>query len=91
MPGKVIGRTTKKLMVLRPKNSWRCTAKATMVPSTSAITVAPRPTITELPSEAHMPSLFHASAHQRSVKPLGGKANVRDELNALTTTRSSGA
>ena len=53
--------------------------------------VAPSPTTAELASDFHMPSLFQASAHQCSVKPVGGKAKVRELLNALTTTRSSGA
>ena len=62
-----------------------------MVPSIRASAVAHAPTTTELPSECHMPSLAQASAHHCRVKPVGGKANVLDELNALTTTRSSGA
>ncbi len=53
--------------------------------------VAHRPTITELPSERHIPVLDQASAHHFRVKPVGGKANVFDELNALSTTRSKGA
>jgi hypothetical protein len=38
-----------------------------------------------------MPLLFPASRHHSNVKPLGGNANEREELKALTTTRSSGA
>ena len=60
MPGSVIGSTTSRLTTSRPKNRYRCTANAAMVPSTSAIAVAPRPTTTELASDFHMPSLFHA-------------------------------
>ena len=59
-----------------------------MVPSTSAIAVAPRPTTAELARDFHIPSLFHATTHQSVVKPVGGKANERDELKALTNTRS---
>jgi hypothetical protein len=53
--------------------------------------VAPMPTTTELASDFHMPSLLAASAHHRNVKPLGGNANVREELKALITTKSNGA
>jgi hypothetical protein len=61
-----------------------------MVPSTNAIAVAPTPTTAELASDFHMPSLCHAVTHHCVVKPLGGKANVREELNALTSTRANG-
>src|SRR4051795_988145 len=91
MPGSVIGNTTRKLTTFRPKNAWRCTANAAIVPSTSAITVAPTPTTAELASDFHMPWLLAASTHHSNVKPLGGNANDRDELNALMTTKSSGA
>ena len=57
---------------------------------TNAIAVAPRPTVTELASDFHIPSLCHAATHHCVVKPLGGKAKVRDELNALTSTRAKG-
>ena len=55
------------------------------------MTVAPRPTTTELASDFHMPWLLAASTHHRSVKPVGGNANVREALKALITTKSSGA
>ena len=91
MPGSVIGNTTRKLTVFRPKNSYRWTANAAIVPNTRAIAVAPRPTTTEFTSDFHMPSLFQASTHHAHVNPVGGNANVREELNALRTTRSKGA
>ena len=90
MPGSVIGSTTRKLTTSRPKNRYRCTANAAMVPSTNAIAVAPRPTTTELASDFHIPSLCHAVTHHCVVNPVGGKANVREELNALTSTRAKG-
>src|SRR3954453_5336041 len=86
IPGKVIGSTTRKLTTSRPKKRDRFTANAAMVPSTNAIAVAARPTTTEVPTDFHIPSLCHAVTHHCVVKPLGGKANVRDELNALTST-----
>jgi hypothetical protein len=61
-----------------------------MVPSTNAIAVAASPTTTELASDFHIPSLCHAVTHHRVVNPLGGKAKVRDELNALTRTSAKG-
>ena len=57
MPGNVIGSTTRKLTVLRPKNSYRWTANAAIVPSTSAIAVAPTPTSAEFASDFHIPAL----------------------------------
>ena len=55
MPGSVIGSTTRKLTVCLPKKSYRWTANAAIVPSTSAITVAPRPTTAELASDCPHP------------------------------------
>jgi hypothetical protein len=61
-----------------------------MVPRTRAIAVAPTAARIEVPSALRAPSLFAAARHHSNVKPVGGNANVRDLLNALSSTSSSG-
>ncbi len=90
MPGSAIGSTTSRLITSRPKNRYRWTAKARQVPSTRASAVAPRPTLTLVQSADRAPALSSVRRHHSSVSPLGGKPNVRDELNELTSTSSSG-
>ncbi|ANF31903.1 hypothetical protein A0130_09650 [Leifsonia xyli] len=90
MPGSVMGRTTRKLMLCRPKNWKRCTANAAIVPSTRAMAAAHSPQSTEVASASAAPREWNASSHHCSVKPGGGKENVRELLNELSTIRSSG-
>ena len=74
----------------RPKKRYRWTAKATSVPRTRAIAVAPRPALTEVHSASRAPALPHARLHHSVVNPVGGQANVRSALNELISTTSSG-
>jgi hypothetical protein len=90
MPGSAIGSTTSSDTVSRPKNRYRCTAKATMLPSTRATAVAPRPALTDVHAASRAPVLDHARVHHSVVRPGGGHANVRSVLNELTSTTSSG-
>ena len=90
MPGSAIGSTTSSETASRPKNRYRCTANATIVPSTSAMAVAPRPAFTEVHSASRAPAFSQARAHQSVVQLGGGQAKVRSALNELTSTIASG-
>jgi hypothetical protein len=90
MPGSAIGSTTSSDTASRPKNVNRCTAKETIVPSTSAMAVAPRPALTDCSSAWRAPGLDHARVHHSVVHSAGGQANVRSALNELMSTTASG-
>ena len=82
IPGRAIGRTTRKEIVSRPKKRWRPTASAIRVPSRSAIAVAIRPASIEVTSASRADSLSNALPNQLSVKPGGGHLRIWLELKA---------
>src|SRR3954454_10275660 len=90
MPGSAIGRRTRSEIVLRPKNRYRDTANAAIVPSSSAMAVAPSPAFTLVVSAARAPEECHALVHHVVVNPRGGQPNVRELLNELMTTTTRG-
>ena len=92
MPGSAIGRITRKLMLVAAEEvvaldrecrhraeheGDRCRAES----ARSNRGAQRRP---------HAPPLFAAARHHSSVNPVGGNANVRDLLKALSSTSSSG-
>src|SRR5689334_4103528 len=89
-PGSAIGSRTRKDTVSRPKKRYRATAKAAAVPSTIAIAVAPSAASTLVSSALRAPPACQALPHQDAVKPVGGQLKVREELNELTSTTTSG-
>jgi hypothetical protein len=90
MPGKAIGKMTSREIVWRPKKVNRSTAKAAIVPSTSAIAVAPKPAFRLVIKASVAPWLPIARCHHSVVKPGGGHPKVRSALNEFTTTTSKG-
>jgi len=90
MPGSAIGSTMSRLTVCLPKKSNRCSAKAASVPSRRAMSIAPRPTMTELPTAVHSASFSNAATHQRKENSSMGQLGMRAALNELTMTSSSG-
>ena len=85
-PGSAIGRTSRKLTDSRPKNEKRWTAMAASVPSTSAMTTAPRAAATEVVKAAMTVSFASASENQRNENPGGGHAMKPLTLKALMAT-----
>ncbi len=53
-----------------------------MVPSTSAMAVAPRPALTEVQSASRTPGLSKALENHSVVSPSMGQLCERDSLNA---------
>ncbi len=90
MPGRASGRTISSEMDSRPKNRNRPTAKDTIVPSTSAMAVAPSAAFTEVHRAFRAPWFSHARAHHSVVQLDGGQANVRSALNELISTIANG-
>ena len=60
MPGRAIGSTSRNDTASLPKKRKRCSANATALPSSSAITVARRPTVSELTRASRMRWSPHA-------------------------------
>ena len=60
------------------------------MPSTRAIAVAARATLTEFHSACRGPSVSQACCHQSSVKPCGGHDSDVAVLNDRIATTSSG-
>jgi hypothetical protein len=90
IPGRAIGRTTRKEIESRPKNLRRPTASAISVPNTIAISIAARPASTEWSSASRTDSFSKALPNQLRVKPGGGHLRMRLELKASTAITSSG-
>ena len=67
IPGRAMGSTTRKLTLDRPKNLYRATANAAIVPSTRAIAVAPSPALTEFSRPSIAPLLCAARPHHFNV------------------------
>src|SRR5918995_1613559 len=82
IPGRAIGRITRKEIVSRPKKRCRATASDARVPRTSATAVASSPTLTEVQKASRAPGLPKALSNHSSVKPGGGQSSVDEELNA---------
>src|SRR4051794_41398083 len=80
IPGKAIGRITRKLIVSRPKKRWRATAREASVPRTSAIAVAAIPALIEVKNASRAASLSNAFENHSVVKPGGGQARILLEL-----------
>ena len=90
IPGRAIGRTTRKEIVSRPKNLRRPTASEISVPRTIAIIIATAPASIEVSSASRADSFSNALPNQLKVKPGGGHLRMRLELKASTTITSSG-
>ena len=67
IPGRTIGRTTKKRMAGLPGKLKRSSAKAVSVPSTTAMLAAISPTSTESRTDSWMSSSTISSRYQSSV------------------------
>ena len=90
IPGSAIGKTTNKEIADLPKKLYLETAKATQVPSTNAIAVAPKPTLTEEVIALINPPLWPTFPHQVVDSDWGGQLKVRDGLKEFITTVISG-
>ena len=66
MPGRASGSTTRNETASRPKKRLLATARAAMVPSTSANTVAPMATCSDSVRAANRSPRVVANANQRS-------------------------
>ena len=82
IPGRAIGRITRKEIVSRPKKRWRATASAARVPSTSAIAAATTPALIEVTKASRAASSLNACENQWVVKPGGGHSRILLELKA---------
>src|ERR1700709_128878 len=82
LPGRAIGRITRKEMVSRPKKRWRATASEARVPSSSAIAVATTPAFSEVKKASRAASFWKAWENQWVVQPGGGQARILLELKA---------
>src|SRR5919112_523902 len=82
IPGRAIGRITRKEIVSRPKKRWRATARAARVPSTRAIEPAIRPALIEVTKASRAASSLKAWLNQWVVKPGGGHSRILLELKA---------
>src|SRR3954447_11341644 len=82
MPGRAIGRITRKEIVSRPKKRWRATASEASGPSTSAIAVANTPAFSEVKNASRAASFLNAWLNQWVVKPGGGHSRILLELKA---------
>ncbi len=82
IPGRAIGRITRKEIVSRPKKRWRATASEARVPSRSAIAVATTPALIEVRSDSRADSLSKALRNQSRVSPGGGHLRILLELKA---------
>src|SRR6476620_1493914 len=82
IPGRAIGRMTRKEMVSRPKKRWRATARAARVPSTRAIAAAITPALIEVTKASRAASSLNACENQWVVKPGGGHSRIVLELKA---------
>src|SRR5919205_783560 len=80
IPGKAIGKITRKEIVSRPKKRWRATASEASVPSTSAIAVASRPALIEVKNASRAASSLNAWLNQCVVHPGGGHSRILLEL-----------
>ena len=90
-PGRAIGRMISSETKSRPKNRNRCSARAAMVHSTSATSVATIATCTKTRTTRRArPAEWKAATHHSVVKPVGGHAKVREVLKELITTSASG-
>jgi len=90
IPGRAIGKTNSREIVLRPKKSYLVIAAAASEPKTRAIEVAIRAVTTERNTASLIPSFAAAFVHHSVVKPVGGQANDLFVLNELITTRTKG-
>ena len=83
IPGRAIGRITRKEIVSRPKKRWRATASAARVPSTSAIAVATTPGLDRGEKRFARGFVFRRPCeNQWVVKPGGGHSRILLELKA---------
>src|SRR6478735_5743018 len=82
IPGRAIGRITRKEIVSRPKKRWRATASEASVPSTSAIAVARSPAFSEVKNASRAASFLNACENQWVVQLGGGQARILLELKA---------
>src|SRR3954451_204535 len=80
IPGRAIGRITRKEIVSRPKKRWRATAREARVPSSSAIAVAITPALSEVRNASRAASSLKACENQWVVQPGGGQARILLEL-----------
>src|SRR5215203_488627 len=82
IPGRAIGRMTRKEIVSRPKKRWRATASEASVPSTIAIALAATPALIEVKKASLAASSLKAWSNQWVVRLGGGHSSSRLELKA---------
>src|SRR6266498_4600905 len=81
-PGSAIGRTSRNVIVSRPKKRNRLTAVAAAVPSTSAIAVAMPAAFSDRTSALRASSLCQAAWNHLVLNPAMGQLWMLEELNA---------
>src|SRR3954469_14458970 len=79
MPGRAIGKMTRKEIDSRPKKRLRPTARGIKDPSTTAISIATTPASIEVRSASRAESDSKALPNQLKVKPGGGHLRMRLE------------
>src|SRR3982751_5860845 len=82
IPGRAIGRITRKEIVSRPKKRCRATASAARVPRTTAIEAATTPALIEVTKASRAASSLKAWENQWVVNPGGGHSRILLELKA---------
>src|SRR6478672_4676223 len=75
IPGRAIGRMTRKEIVSRPKNRCRATAREARVPSTSAIAVAISATLIDVQKASRAVDSMALGNHLK-VSPGGGHSRI---------------
>ncbi len=85
MPGRAIGRMTRKETVSRPKKRKRWTANESSDPRTRATSVAPIAAWSEASRAERTPSSLKATTYQSMVRPSGGHFGTNPALNDVRT------
>ena len=73
-----------RLVAVRPRNRCRASAKATIVPSTVAISVASRPIFRLFASAVQTSGAPHGFFHFSRVKPCQARLDLPESLNENT-------
>src|SRR6516164_10604972 len=90
MPGSASGSTSRNEMASRPKNLNLYSAYATADPSSSASTVANRPTFTDRRNALRTWGSWNATEYQCNEKPAMGQLSMFDGLNEYSTMSTIG-
>src|SRR5258708_37178387 len=82
IPGSAIGSTSRNEIASRPKKRKRCTAKAAIEPSSTAIAVENSPARTDSHSACRISALCQVDENHRVESPCSGQLCTLEGLNA---------